>query len=96
MHTKTAGIQAGQWLGTYQAVSPALLSYIQGSRSRPIDGHLIPGSWSDPWWVYSPESGWAVAKTWRNPARKIFGWAGGHGTMTDFAAREEIVLEATP
>ena len=39
---------AGQWLDGYQAVAQAPVEFIHGSRSRPIDGHLITGSWSDP------------------------------------------------
>src|SRR5690348_183181 len=92
---KSVQTRAGQWIGGYQAVSPAPLSYIQGSRSRPLGGHLITGSWSDPWWMYSSEHGWAVAKHWRNRATKVFGWSDGHSTMTEFPARDEVVLEAT-
>jgi len=89
----TASITAGQWLGGYQAQAP--LSYISGSRSRPIDGHMISGAWSDPWWLYGGrERGWAVARTWRSRATKIRGWADGHTTVTDFPARDEIVLTA--
>ena len=44
--------------------------------------------------MFSPEQGWAIAKTWRNRATKIFGWSDGHSTMTDFPARDEIVIGA--
>lgn len=76
----------------FQAVSPAPLEFIRGSRSRPLDGHLVAGSWSDPWWLYSPEGRWAVAKRWKNPDTKVFGWGNGHGTVTDFPARNELVV----
>lgn len=55
-------IRAGQMIGTYQAQAQAPVSYISGTRQRAIDGHLVSGSWADPWWLYSPEDGWAIAR----------------------------------
>ncbi len=91
--TTKPGIQAGQWIDGYQAQAPAPLSYIQGSRTRPIGGHMVAGSWSDPWWMYSPSTqGWAVARTWRNPARTIYSWADRRNA--DCPARDEVVVMA--
>lgn len=90
----TQATRAGQWFGTYQAVSPAPLSYIQGSRSRPLDGHLVTGSWSDPWWLYGPGQGWAVARRWRNRDTHVMtGWQDHRAVYADFPARDEIVVE---
>ena len=83
-----ADIQAGTWIDGYQAVSPAPVDFIQGDRSRAIDGHMVKGSWSDPWWMYDPGRGWAVARRWRNKAQRVFAWSP-KMHLVDFPAREE-------
>ncbi len=87
------GIQAGSWIDGYQAVSPAPVEYIQGDRTRSIDGHTVKGSWSDPWWMYDPDRGWAIARRWRNKAQRVFAWSP-ERHLADFPAREE--REVTP
>ena len=87
-------MNAGQWIDGFQAVSPAPLSYIQGSRSRTVGKYMITGSWSDPWWMYSPELGWGIARTWRNRATHVMtGWQDHRAVYAGFPARNEIVLE---
>jgi hypothetical protein len=98
MTTCTAGrpaLAAGQWLEGYQVQAQAPVSFIQGSRSRPIDGHLVPGAWSDPWWLFCPDRGWAVAKRWRNKERQAVDWSRGweHSRRVTIAARDEVIVE---
>jgi hypothetical protein len=92
-------VQAGQWIDGYQAIAQAPVDFIRGSRSRPLDGHLIKGSWSDPWWLYCPVRGYAVVKRWKNKDTEVYDWADGHVRVTPFPARNELVIEpwgATP
>ncbi len=87
--TVSTDFQAGTWIDGYQAVSPAPVEFIKGERSRYIDGHYVKGAWSDPWWVYDPERGWAVARRWKNKAQQVLRWADGRHQVTAFPAREE-------
>jgi hypothetical protein len=93
---KSAGlVTLGQEIDGYTAIEQAPVDYIQGSRSRYFDGHCVRGSWSDPWWMYAPGKGWALAKTWRNKDTCVHDWAAGKGlTVLPFAAREELVITA--
>ena len=93
--TAPAEMHAGMWLEGYQAQAQAPVDFIQGSRTRYLDGHGIRGSWSDPWWLYDPARGWAVAKTWRNKDQELLDWTGGghRAVRIPFAARAEIVVE---
>jgi hypothetical protein len=88
-----AEVQAGQWIDGHQAIDRAPVEFIRGSRSRPLDGHLITGSWSDPWWLYCPVRGYAVVKRWKNKDTEVHDWTDGRVTVTPFPARNELVIE---
>ena len=92
--TVSTDFQAGSWIDGYQAVSPAPVEFIKGERSRHIDGHHVKGAWSDPWWVYDPERGWAVSRRWKNKEQQVLQWTDGRHQVTAFPAREE--REVTP
>lgn len=86
-------VQAGQWIDGYQVIDQAPVEFIRGSRSRPIDGHLITGSWSDPWWLYHPGRGWAVVRRWKNKDTEVHDRVDGRIRVTPFPARDELVVE---
>lgn len=88
-----AEVQAGDWIEGYQALSQAPVEYIKGSRTRYIDGHCVIGSWSDPWWLYHPERGWAIVKRWKNRDTEVHDWRDGHVVVTPFPARNELITE---
>ncbi len=92
--TVSTDFQAGSWIDGYQAVSPAPVEFIKGERSRHIDGHYVKGAWSDPWWMYDPERGWAVSRRWKNKEQQVLQWADGRHQVAAFPAREE--REVTP
>ena len=87
--------RAGTWLDGYQAVSPAPIDLIKGDRHRYIDGKLVKGAWSDPWWMYDPARGWAIARRWRNKEQRVFSSEPGNPfKLVGFPARQE--REVTP
>jgi hypothetical protein len=61
-------LRIGAMIDGYQLTAQAPVDYIRGTRQRVINGRYVTGSWSDPWWGYHPERGWAVIKRWRNDA----------------------------
>ena len=86
----------GQEVGGYVAIEQAPVDFIAGSRTRLVEGHLVVGSWADPWWLYGP-GGWAVAKRWRNK-RKEIKKRQDDGTIKAIVieARDELVIEPWP
>ena len=82
-------MQAGNWLDGYQAVSPAPVEFIKGERQRYIDGRHINGAWSDPWWLYGPGRGWAVARRWRSKDQDGLEYRDGRYRLVHIPALEE-------
>ncbi len=89
-------MRAGEMIEGYQAQAQAPLDYIRAGRHHTVDGHSVTGAWSDPWWVYDPQRGWAVAKTWRSRAQVTVEWERGamRGRKVEVPAAEEVVLVA--
>jgi hypothetical protein len=87
-------VQLGQWIDGYQVMSQAPVDFIQGTRRRLFGKHLVTGSWSDPWWLYDPERGWAIVKRWKNRDTEIHDWVGGRILVTPFPARNELIIES--
>jgi hypothetical protein len=101
-HSKThPALTIGAWVDGYQLQGRAPVDFITGQRSRYLrltDGgpqHYVRGSFSDPWWGYDPERGWAVAKRWQNKTQTLLDWTGsGHrAERVEFPARDEVVVE---
>jgi hypothetical protein len=86
-------VTLGTWVDGYQAIEQAPVEYIQGSRTRDIDGRSVRGSWSDPWWLYDRERGWALAKHWKNREQETRAWPGARATWVTIPARYEVVIE---
>jgi hypothetical protein len=84
-------LRIGQAVEGYLVVDQAPAALIRGSSTRAIEGHMIAGSWSEPWWLYSPDLGWAIAKRWKNRQTRTFGPG---GTGVTIASRDEIVIES--
>ena len=61
-------------------------------RTRPIEGHLISGSWSDPWWMARPGGGWAVSRRWKSAATSRSDYRDGKRITVTIPARDERVL----
>lgn len=59
-------MRLGDFIGPFQLQAQAPVEYVRGSRTREINGRLVKGSWSDPWWAYAPEYGFALIKRWKN------------------------------
>jgi len=90
-------VTPGQKVDGYTVIEQAPADLIRGSRTRALDGHLVTGSWAEPWWLYSREHGWALAKRWRSKRREITERQG-DGTVKAIVigARDELVIEAWP
>jgi hypothetical protein len=87
-------MHAGEMIEGYQAQAQAPLEFIRGGRHHTVDGLHVTGAWSDPWWVYDPQRGWAVAKTWRSKEQDTVEWAAGEmrGRRVTVPAAEETVI----
>lgn len=59
-------LKLGGFVGPYQLIEEAPLDYIKVSRYRAINGREIKGSWSTPWWAWSPEERWVLIRRWKN------------------------------
>ena len=100
MATKTAEIRAGMWLEGYQAQAQAPVDFIRSERTRYLDvdgedhGVAVKGAWSDPWWLYSPERGWAIAKCWRSKTQDVFVWRGQTSGHVHVDAITEYIVES--
>lgn len=81
-------MRLGERVGAYWVIDQAPLEFIQGSRTRAINGRLVTGSWSDPWWAYAPGLGWALLKRWRSKAVP-----GGKYAGPPIPALDEVVIE---
>jgi hypothetical protein len=86
MHTgeKIAGV-GGVWWEVIAQAPTAWVTHVP--RHREIEGRIVTGSWSDPWWLYCQVGGWAIARRWKNKA--ISGWL----STPAIEARDEIVIE---
>jgi hypothetical protein len=82
----------GDWIDGYQVQERAPLDYIRGERRRVVGKRYVNGAWSDPWWVYCPDRGWAVAKKWRQPAQTAVDYADGEYRTVEIPAATERVL----
>jgi hypothetical protein len=93
---KTSGLlKAGDMQDGYQAVAQAPVGILGNERTRSIDGHLVSGSWSDPWWMLRQGGGWAVSRRWKNAEQTGFGgWdqASNRYLSVKIPARDERVL----
>lgn len=90
-----AELRAGCWVQGYQAQAQAPVDFIRGERTRHIGGLSVKGAWSDPWWLYDPARGWAVARRWRSKVQETIDWSGGwqaSGRVT-ILARDEVIVE---
>lgn len=86
-------MRAGDMIDGYQAQFRADLGYTRNARrQRRIGGRQVTGSWSDPWWAYHPEHGWAIAKRWRNKAQPGYERDGREWRIVTVPAADEIVL----
>jgi hypothetical protein len=70
----------------YQVVTPAPTAWSASHAERVVDEILVRGSWSDPWWLYSPSKGWAIARRWKSKQVEL--WEGNFIPEMD-----EIVIE---
>jgi hypothetical protein len=86
MTTVTDGLQVGQMVEGYQVIDQAPVEHIYGSQQREFDGHLVTGRWSDPWWLYDPARGWAIARRWKSKETKVMIW-----TRIPEPCRQEII-----
>ncbi len=101
MTAPAPAIAAGDWIDGYQVQAQAPVDFIRGSRTRYLDGHAVKGAWSDPWWLYCPERGWAFVRRWRSKAQTGLDWTGGthlaalrrRPAVVEIPARDEIVVE---
>ena len=93
--TPTPALKAGAWLDGYQAQAQAPEYFTQGSRSRHNDGHYVRGAWSDPWWLYCPDRGWAIAKRWKSKAQTGLDWVAGEhrARRVEIPAVDEVAVE---
>lgn len=87
-------MNAGDWIDGYQAQAQAPVDFIRGDRHRYIDGNTVKGSWSDPWWLYCPGKGWAIARRWKSKEQKVYAYDDSEHPwkMTDYPARDEIIV----
>jgi hypothetical protein len=97
-------IKAGQWIAGYQVQAQAPVSYIAGSKKIEWAGHLINGSYSNPWWAFNPDTQtWAVVKVLKVKAQTVFDWVAGdpdapawpyngHTVTSEVPASVQIVL----
>jgi hypothetical protein len=92
-----SGIRAGQMIDGYQAQAQAPVEFIRGERQRHLGGHYVRGAWSDPWWAYDPERGWAIVKRWRSKQQNALTWdtSGERGRYRKVAieAIDELIAE---
>ena len=92
-------MSAGMWLEGYQAQAQAPVSLTPTERTRYLsvinEDRLVAvkGAWSDPWWMRSPESGWAVARRWRSKAQRVFVYGCEKSYYVQVAAIEEYIVE---
>lgn len=68
-------MNAGDFIDGYQLTAQAPVEYIRCSRTREINGRLVVGSWSDPWWAYCPKRGWALVRRWKNKEYPATQWS---------------------
>lgn len=95
MSTKTV-LKPGDIIEGYQVISEAPAGHVRGSRTRPIEGHLIAGSWSQAMWLFSQEKGWALARRWKNRETNVTEHADGKLEWRPLAARDEIIITPWP
>lgn len=57
----------GDVVDGYELVGQAPVDFT-GRGARRVEGAWYQGSWSDPWWGYSPRLGWGLVRWWK-PAR---------------------------
>jgi hypothetical protein len=96
MSTSESWARPGDWVDGYQVQAQAPVSFIAGSRTRYIEDCPLKGAWSDPWWLYDPARGWAVARRWKSKEQRRLTWppgCQGSGVWVDFAAMDEVVAE---
>lgn len=93
---RTSGLMhVGDMQGEYQAIAQAPVSWSAGSAKREIGGHLVSGSWSDPWWMIRQGGGYAISRRWKSKAQTGFGgWdaASNRHTTVTIPAKDERVL----
>jgi len=85
-------LEVGDWVGPYQVQAQAPAGLLSAKRSRHDGNILIRGSWSDPWWGYAPDAGWAVLRRWKSPEQAS--WS--QGATVTIQARDERVVVPWP